>query len=152
MPIWWKNWCEQVCLTLAGGEIGHWYKIMQKSWKITETLAYGYSYESTHRDLSNEYQHDRVQMFFKNLCVLVIWTKVALALDGLTQEQSDFKSYLYLSMEQFASNSTMLSGISLYIASGLSIASVEPRCQSIHSVIQQPGHHWQTLAVMTHCL
>ena len=105
----------------------------------------------THRDLSNEYQLDRVQMVFKNLCVLVIWTKVALALDVLTQEQSDFKSYLQCP-EQFASNSTTISGISLYIASGLSIASVEPRCQSIHSVIQQPGHHWQTLAVMTHCV
>ena len=28
--------------------------------------------------LSNEYQHDRVKMFFKNLRVLVLWTKVAL--------------------------------------------------------------------------
>ena len=31
-----------------------------KTWKITETLAYGYSYESTQQELSNEYQHDRV--------------------------------------------------------------------------------------------
>ena len=28
--------------------------------KMTETLANGYSYESTQRELSNEYQHDRV--------------------------------------------------------------------------------------------
>ena len=27
-------------------------------------------------------QHDRVQMFFKILCVLMFWTKVALALEG----------------------------------------------------------------------
>ena len=28
--------------------------------KLTETLAHGYSYESTQWELSNEYQHDRV--------------------------------------------------------------------------------------------
>ena len=39
------------------------YKIMQKTWKITETLANGYSSKSTQWGLSNEYQHDRV---FKN--------------------------------------------------------------------------------------
>ena len=33
---------------------------MQKIWKITETLAYGYSSESTEQELSGEYQHDRV--------------------------------------------------------------------------------------------
>ena len=36
------------------------YKMMQKSWKMTETLASGYSSESTQWKLSNEYQHDRV--------------------------------------------------------------------------------------------
>ena len=36
------------------------YKVMQKTWKITETLANGYSYESIQQELSNEYQHDRV--------------------------------------------------------------------------------------------
>ena len=36
------------------------YKMMQKSWKMTETLAHGYLSESTPRELSNEYQHDRV--------------------------------------------------------------------------------------------
>ena len=36
------------------------YKMMQKTWKITETLAYGYSSESAQWELSNEYQHDRV--------------------------------------------------------------------------------------------
>ena len=50
---------------------------------MTETLAYGYSSESALRELSNEYQHDRVWMFFKNLCICVLWTKVALALKGL---------------------------------------------------------------------
>ena len=34
--------------------------MMQKNMKMTETLAYGYSSESTQRELSNEYQHDQV--------------------------------------------------------------------------------------------
>ena len=36
------------------------YKRMQKTWKMTGTLAFGYSSESTRWELSNEYQHDRV--------------------------------------------------------------------------------------------
>ena len=51
---------------------------------MTETLANGYSSASTQRKLSNEYQHDRVMMDFKNLCILVLWKKVASALEGLT--------------------------------------------------------------------
>ena len=50
---------------------------------MTETLAYGYSSDSTQWELSNEYQHDKVKMFFKNLCVLVPWKKVASASEGL---------------------------------------------------------------------
>ena len=51
--------------------------------EMTETLANGYSSESTGRELSNEYQLDRVYMVFKIFCVLVLWTKVALALEVL---------------------------------------------------------------------
>ena len=47
-------------------------------------MANGYSSERTQQELSNEYQHDRVQMVFKNLCVLVLCLKVASALEGLT--------------------------------------------------------------------
>ena len=50
---------------------------------MTETLAHGYSSESSQPEPSNEYQHDRVKMFFKNLCFLLIWTKVASSLKGL---------------------------------------------------------------------
>ena len=50
---------------------------------MIETMANGYSSESSQRELSNEYQHVRVSMIFKNLCILVLWTKVALALEGL---------------------------------------------------------------------
>ena len=34
--------------------------MMQKIGKMTETLAYGYSSESTQQELSNEYLHDSV--------------------------------------------------------------------------------------------
>ena len=50
---------------------------------MTETLANGYSFDSTQRELSDEYQHDRVLMVFKNLCDVLLWTKVASALEGV---------------------------------------------------------------------
>ena len=40
--------------------------------------------ENNQQELSNEYQHDRVKMFFKNRCILVLWTKVASSLKGLS--------------------------------------------------------------------
>ena len=48
-----------------------------------ETLANGYSSESTPQELSNEYQHDWVWMVIKNLCIFVLWMKVASALEEL---------------------------------------------------------------------
>ena len=63
-------------------------KICKKPEKITETLANGYSSESTQRELSNEYQDDRVSMFFQESCILVLWTKVVSALEGLTTSVS----------------------------------------------------------------
>ena len=39
--------------------------MIQKNLKMTETLAQGYSSESTQRELSCEYQHDRVLDFFQ---------------------------------------------------------------------------------------
>ena len=48
-----------------------------------ENLANGYSSESTHQELSNEYQHDMVKIVFKNICILFLRTKVAIALKGL---------------------------------------------------------------------
>ena len=59
-------------------------KRCKKKRKITETLANGYSSESTRRELSNEYQDDRVSMVFQESCILVLWTKVVSALEGLT--------------------------------------------------------------------
>ena len=45
----------------AGG--GFFFQIqngVKRTFKMTETLAHGYSSECTLRELSNEYQHDRV--------------------------------------------------------------------------------------------
>ena len=50
---------------------------------MIETLAHEYSSESTQRELSNEYQHDRVYMIFKNHYIFVPRTQVASALEGL---------------------------------------------------------------------
>ena len=48
--------------------------------RVTETLANGYLSESTQRGLSNEYQHRRVKMVFKNLCIIVLWTRSSLSI------------------------------------------------------------------------
>ena len=69
--------------------------MMQKIWKMTESLSPGYSSESTQRELSNEYQDDRVLMAFKNICVIVLWTKVASTLDGLIENKVDLCFCLY---------------------------------------------------------
>ena len=61
-------------------------KMMQKSWKMTETLALGYSSESARWELSNEYQHDMVLMVFKNIGVLVLWWNEVLAMEGLVKK------------------------------------------------------------------
>ena len=46
-------------LMLLVGNFGQ-NKIIQKTCKMTETLACGYSSENTQQELSNEYQLDRV--------------------------------------------------------------------------------------------
>ena len=49
----------QLTLMLLVANLGD-TKLCEKSGKMTETLANGYSSESTPQELSNEYQHDRV--------------------------------------------------------------------------------------------
>ena len=63
---------------------------MQYTCKMTETLtrAYVYSFESSQRELFNEYQHDRVQMVFKNLCALLLLMEIALAWEGFVVSES----------------------------------------------------------------
>ena len=43
----------------AGGLFGQ-FKMMQKPFKMAETLTLGYLSESAQQEVSNEYQHDRV--------------------------------------------------------------------------------------------
>ena len=57
--------------------------MQKKKEKMAETLAHGYSSDSAKRELSNDYQQGRVKMFFKYLCVILHWVKVAAALEGL---------------------------------------------------------------------
>ena len=45
------------------------------------------------------YQHGRVKMFFKNLCALVLWTKVASALEGLRTVHPDIVNAINYSLE-----------------------------------------------------
>ena len=53
--------------------------------KSSKPLALGYSSVSTQQELSNDYEHDRVWMF-KKLCILVLWTRVASALEVLSDD------------------------------------------------------------------
>ena len=46
-------------------------------------MANWYSSDSTQQELSNEYQHDRVWLFFKHFCRLAPWKKVASERKGL---------------------------------------------------------------------
>ena len=46
-------------------------------------MAHRYLSESTQLELSNEYQHDKVKVVFRDLCVILLWMKVTLALKGL---------------------------------------------------------------------
>ena len=67
-------WANEYFNPYAAGEQC---KMMLKNWKMTKTLAYGYSSESAQRELSNEYHG--LYDFLKS-CVLVLWRKVASAL------------------------------------------------------------------------
>ena len=44
---------------------------------MTETIAKRYSSESTLEEQSNGYLQDSVHMVVKNLCLLVLWRKLA---------------------------------------------------------------------------
>ena len=51
--------------------------------KIAVNPGMWYSSESTQWELSNEYQHDKV---YKNLYIIVLWRKVASALEWLSEQ------------------------------------------------------------------
>ena len=61
---------------------------------MTKSLAHGCSSDSTQRELSNGYKHDSVSRVFKNLCILALWTKVALALEGLAAGSFAFLEHI----------------------------------------------------------
>ena len=51
---------------------------------MIETLAHGYSFESTLRELSTEYQHERVSMVLKTFSSVCL----VLTLEGLKVEST----------------------------------------------------------------
>ena len=71
---------------------------MQKIRQMTKTLAHWYPSESTQQELPNEYQHEGVPMVFTNFCILMLWTKVGLALEEFTRLLSRFNVSIILWM------------------------------------------------------
>ena len=57
----------------------------KKFWKWLEPWHMG-THLNSQWVLSNEYQRDRVETVYKNLCALVLWTKEPLALKGLDDQ------------------------------------------------------------------
>ena len=53
--------------------------------KMTETLAYGYSSESTQRELSNEYQHEKGLYVLQQSFSFLFWMITASELEELIQ-------------------------------------------------------------------
>ena len=71
---------------------------------MIETLANGYSSDSAHQELSNEYHHDRVKMIFIIFCFFVHWTKVTSASEWLFYPTVDlFQAFKTLSVISAAS-------------------------------------------------
>ena len=68
--------------------------MMAKTGEVTETMANGYSSESTQRELSNKYQHDRVKIMSIIFCFLVHWTKVTSAAEGVGLCGSELRNKL----------------------------------------------------------
>ena len=68
----------------ADGFFGQ-YQMTLKSWNIIDKpRKWVFIWENWQRMLSNEYQQDQIKVIFKNLCILVLRTKVASALERLT--------------------------------------------------------------------
>ena len=67
--------------------------MLHKTLEITETLANGYSSQSTQHELSNEYQHGSVHIVSKDFCILVSCTKVASAFKELNTKIQENQIY-----------------------------------------------------------
>ena len=61
----------------TGGLCGP-YKMMQKTFKMTETLAHGYSSESSQQELSNA----NMTGFRRFSKIVVLWMKLAISLEA----------------------------------------------------------------------
>ena len=70
-------------------------KDIQKTLKMTETLANGYSSDSSQRRLSYEYPDDLVRMIFIIFCILVHLMKVASALERVNQRAAKSLVWFY---------------------------------------------------------
>ena len=85
-------------------------KRLQKTWKMTETLANGYSYESTQRELSNEYQHDRASMVFEKYLSPCPLDESSLSIRGVNTKQGQaflfFMNLVSISLENVNQNQT----------------------------------------------
>ena len=55
-------------------------------------LFYLYLFQKTFGDIDEEKFVNRVKMVFKNRCVLVLWTKVASALEGIIETSTLYGS------------------------------------------------------------
>ena len=53
---------------------------------MTEALARGCSSDSTQREPSNEFQHDRISMVFRNLCVLCAFDESSLSIGSVKRK------------------------------------------------------------------
>ena len=74
--------------------------LMIKGWEMTETLAHGYSYEITQRELSYEYPHDLVRMIFIMFRICVLWTKVTSGSEGLRYGIVQIKTSRFLTWQR----------------------------------------------------
>ena len=63
---------------------------------MTETMTNGYSSDRTQRELSNEYQHDKVKMIFIFFCFFVHWMKVISAAEGLKPRSDTYLALIML--------------------------------------------------------
>ena len=65
--------------------------MMRKTWKMIETLAHWYSSEST-RAIQWIPTLQNLNEFQKNLCILVLWTKVTSPFEGLKKEWKNWSA------------------------------------------------------------
>ena len=77
---------------------------MKKNWKMTETLAYGYSSESTQWELPDEYQHDEMILDdFRKILRPCALDERSLSI-GLLGQQGGYLNFLTIHTAQLVHN------------------------------------------------